>query len=35
MQQGMYFQDVLENVSKRENSNSVPGICLAGATADL
>ena len=29
MQQGVNFQNVLENVLKRENSNSVPGICLA------
>ena len=29
MQQGVNFQNVLENVLKRKNSNSVPGICLA------
>jgi hypothetical protein len=29
MQQEVNFQDVLENVLKRNNSNSVPGICLA------
>jgi hypothetical protein len=27
MQQGVNFQNVLENVLKRKNSNSVPGIC--------
>ncbi len=29
MQQGVNFQNVLENVLKRQNSSSVPGICLA------